>query len=127
MKSQDIRQALIQIAERHNRPHYTACVVRDVLNAVQNDLEHPLKDLVKSELVVSHCTYSSSNLFQLHKFCLLRGMPEILAEVANIPLRALRAYLSCERAITDKTWLKLESSFEAASQEYKLRNRKGMA
>ena len=36
--SQQIRQALIQIAEKNNRPHYTAIVVRAVLEALKNSV-----------------------------------------------------------------------------------------
>ena len=124
MKSQDIRQALIQIAERNNRPHYTACVVRDVLFAFHNDLDHPLKRAVMNEVVVTVDIDGTSQLAQLKKFCLLYGMREILAQVAGVPLRTLRAYLACERAITDKTWVKLQSSFDAALSEYERKNKK---
>ena len=48
--SQQIRQALIQIAEKNNRPHYTAIVVRAVLEALKNSTYHPLVDQVNSHI-----------------------------------------------------------------------------
>lgn len=48
--SQQIRQALIQIAEKNKRPHYTAIVVRSVLEAFKNSTYHPLVNLVNSHI-----------------------------------------------------------------------------
>lgn len=48
--SQQIRQALIQIAEKNNRPYYTAIVVRAVLEALKNSTYHPLVDQVNSHI-----------------------------------------------------------------------------
>ena len=50
--TKEIKQALIQIAERKGRPHYNLAVVRDVVEAIKNDLDHPLKAEVIAEKVL---------------------------------------------------------------------------
>ena len=125
MKSQDIRQALIQIAERHNRPHYTACVVRDVLNAFQNDLDHPLKNLVKHEVVIEK-PVDHSSLGQLQAFCSVRGARLILAKHSGVSESLITSLVNGWTGLSDDLWRQLSSAFDRTETEM-LRNGKGMA
>lgn len=125
MKSQDIRQALIQIAERHNRPHYTVCVVRDVLNAFHNDLDHPLKNLVKNEVVIEK-PIDNSSLGQLQAFCSVRGVRAILAKHSGISESVITSLLNGWTGLSDDLWRQLSSAFDRTETEM-VRNGKGMA
>lgn len=125
MKSQDIRQALIQIAERHNRPHYTACVVRDVLNAFQNDLDHPLKNLVKNEVVIEKLI-DHTNLGQLQAFCSVRGARLILAKHSGVHESVITALVNGWSGLSSDLWRQLSSAFDRTETEL-MRNGKGMA
>lgn len=51
--SLEIKQTLIQIAEKLGRPHYELAVVRDVIRAFQTGADHPLKDAVLNPSSVS--------------------------------------------------------------------------
>lgn len=48
----EIKQALIQIAEKLGRPHYELSVVREVIRAFQTGGDHLLKDAVLGGLPV---------------------------------------------------------------------------
>lgn len=50
MSSQEIRNALVAIAEKLGRPHYELCAVRRVVQSFANNSDHPLKTLVMREL-----------------------------------------------------------------------------
>lgn len=125
MKSQDIRQALIQIAERHNRPHYTAYVVRDVLNAFHNDLDHPLKNLVKHEAVIEK-PVDHSSLGQLQAFCSVRGARLILAKHSGVSESLITSLVNGWTGLLDDLWRQLSSAFDRTETEM-LRNGKGVA
>jgi len=47
---QQIRNALIEVADCLGRPHYEVSVVREVVDSFRNDVAHPLKHLVVREL-----------------------------------------------------------------------------
>lgn len=47
---EQIRSALIEIAEGLGRPHYEPVTVREVLASFDNGSDHPLKDLVIRKL-----------------------------------------------------------------------------
>lgn len=124
MKSQDIRQALIQIAERNKRPHYTACVVRDVLFAFHNDLDHPLKKLVQAEIIVEK-PIDSTNLGQLQAFCSVRGARLILAKHSGVHDSVITALVNGWSGLSNDLWRQLSSAFSRTETEM-LRDGKGM-
>ncbi len=115
--AQQIRKALIQITERNNRPHYTAMVVRDVLDAFRNNLDHPLKSAVDEEKVILSIV-DEPKLAELKDFCLPRGMREILAEISGFSVRRLFAYTSHELILTESAWIQLKEKFPKALKEY---------
>ncbi|MDM1757172.1 hypothetical protein HX127_06180 [Acinetobacter sp. 256-1] len=115
--SQQIRQALIQIAERNGRPHYTAMVVRDVLDAFRNNTFHPLKPHVDAETVVINVV-DTSNIGQLKEFCAPRGMREILAKLTGYSIRQLCAFTSHETTLKESIWLEISDKFPKALKEY---------
>lgn len=119
--SQQIRQALIQIAERNNRPHYTLLVVRAVIDAIHSGSDHPLKDVVENEVVKDSIIMDTSIVGELQQFCARRGIREILIEKSNISSSSLEGYLSYERVITDDAWSKLKNSFNVTLKEFERR------
>ena len=47
---QQIKDALIEVADFFGRPHYEVSVVRDVITSFRTGVSHPLKHLVVREL-----------------------------------------------------------------------------
>ena len=47
---QQIKDALIEVADFFGRPHYEVSVVKDVINSFQMNIDHPLKELVVREV-----------------------------------------------------------------------------
>ncbi|WP_139161894.1 hypothetical protein [Acinetobacter baumannii] len=48
--SQQVKIAMIRVAEETGRPHFEMCTVRDVCEAILNKTHHPLKMLVLQEI-----------------------------------------------------------------------------
>ena len=122
--SLEIRQALIQIAERKGRPHYTAMVVRDVIKAIHNDLPHPLKDEVIAEKLTgffldSGVVHVDARKQELMVFCCRSGMQVILAQVSGVHKSFISEVMSGKRELTDKSWQRLSSAFKDAEKEFK--------
>lgn len=115
----EIRQAMIQIAERKNRPHYTAMVVRDVIYAIQNNLDHPLKAEVLAEGVqAASIARPKTNLELIKEFCSVRGISKYVAKHAGISESYLAAILKQERALTSDVYQKIKSAFSRAETEF---------
>lgn len=117
--SQEIRQALIQIADKANRPHYTQMVVRDVIHAIRNDLDHPLKEVVLgTKTLVEVKAPPKTNLEVLREFCAVRGVSRILAKNVGISDRYMTALLGCERNLTDELFSRMKSCFDRTETEF---------
>lgn len=118
--TKEIKQALIQIAERKGRPHYSLAVVRDVVEAIKNDLDHPLKAEVIAEkvLFVSN-EVRDPRIDQLIVFCGQAGMQSMLADVAGIHHVTLNHVLRGNRELTQVVWEKLSGAFEKAERKYR--------
>jgi hypothetical protein len=52
--TQQVKTALIQIAEQSKRPHYGSFVVREVRDAIQKNSYHNLKNLVLREIYIQY-------------------------------------------------------------------------
>ena len=118
--SREIKQALIQIAERKGRPHYSLGVVRDVTLAIKNDLDHPLKAEVIAERVLFVVEpVRDVRLDQLIVFCGRVGMQALLAEVSGVHYATLNHALRGNRELTQPVWEKLSGAFEKAEIAYR--------
>lgn len=54
ISTQQVRTALIQVAEQSNRPHFGMLVVRDVKEAIKNNTYHNLKNRVLREIYIQY-------------------------------------------------------------------------
>lgn len=117
--SQEIRQAMIQIADKNQRPHYTQIVVRAVIHAVKNDLDHPLKKAVIAEkIAISNVARPKTNFEVLKEFCATHGMPKLLATNAGISEGLMKSLLSNDRVLTDEMFIKLKACFDRTETEF---------
>lgn len=122
MKSSvEIRRALIQIAEKNGRPHYSLAVVRDVIDAFKSGKDHHLKSDVIAENVslVAENEKRDERLDDLVVFCGRTGMRRILSETSGVNHTALSSILNGSRSMTAAMWERLSSSFDAAERAYK--------
>ena len=90
------RQALIQKKQKKGRPHYTPMVVRDVIQAIQENTAHHLRLEVEQEDVTLNTKLDSSNVGRLIEFCSRRGIREILAKNARLSISTIDGYLCGE-------------------------------
>lgn len=118
--AQEIRQALIQIVERKGRPHYTAIVVRDVIQAFKSNQHHPLKAEVEEETVFLKIHEARDpRTDELIVFCGRRGMQQFLANASGVSHTAVKQIIAGTRTLTDGTWLRLSDAFETAERKYR--------
>lgn len=117
--SQEIRQALIQIADKANRPHYTQMVVRDVIHAIRNDLDHPLKARVMSEKTILKTNPDETPVGHLIKFCQPRGIRQVLADLAGFSERLITAYITGDLPLPNNRYEEISKHFDAALNEFK--------
>lgn len=116
-----IRQALIQIAERLGRPPYEHCVYVAVANAIKSGTEHHLKSLVLSEKIViplsPMVSSTDKRIDELRAFCAPRGMAMRLSKHAQVNQPVLSRIIREEIQLTDHTWAKLKKAFAPAQTE----------
>lgn len=123
--SAEIRQALIQIAERKGYPYYSLSVVRDVIFAIRNNLDHHLKAEVEKEKVIlcSMGEYKNNRLDTLITFCNRIGMKRILADVSGVSHSNVSNITRGNTELTNSLWIRLLDSFDEAERIWKARNR----
>jgi len=121
----EIRQALIQIAERKGRPHYTLNVAREVIHAIKNNLDHHLKAEVEAEKVLLVHSYEHKNnrLDTLIEFSNRIGMKRILADVSGVSHSNVSNITRGNTELTNSLWVRLLDSFDEAERIWKARNK----
>ncbi len=122
MKSSlEIKQALIQIAERNGRPPFELCFVRQVVQAIRNGIDHPMRDLVEAEKIKSEffaTPSSGSKHDRLTIFCAPRGMRELLSKNSGISVSYISHVLNHGTLLTDSAWDRLSSAFDRTETEF---------
>lgn len=122
--SAEIRQALIQIAERKGYPYYSLSIVRDVIFAIRNNLDHHLKAEVEKEKVIlcSMGEYKNNRLDTLITFCNRIGMKRILADVSGVSHSNISNITRGNTELTASLWVRLLDLFNEADRLYKQRD-----
>lgn len=127
MKSSlQIKQALIQIAERNGRPPYELYFVKQVIAAIRSGADHPLKAAVEAEQVTGEIVANPSTSTRLDKlaaFCAPRGMRELLAKNSGLSSSYISKVLDHSSLLTNSAWDRLSSAFDRTETEF-LRNSK---
>ena len=119
--SLEIKRALIQIAERNNRPYYTPEFVRQVVAAIRSGADHPLKAAVEAEKVVGEIVANPSTSTRLDKlaaFCAPRGMREVLAKNSGLSSSYISKVLDHSSLLTNSAWDRLSSAFDRTETEF---------
>ena len=127
MKSSlQIKQVLIQIAERNGRPPYELYFVRQVVAAIRSGADHPMRAAVEAENVIGEITAQPSSKTKLGKlmdFCAPRGMRALLARNSGLSFSYLSQILDRTNTLSDSAWDKFSSAFDRTETEF-LRNSK---
>lgn len=124
--SLQIKQALIQIAKRNGRPSYEFYFVREVVRALRNGEDHPMRAAVEAEKVVGEIVAqpsSDSKLDKLADFCAPRGMRELLAKNSGLSYLYLSQILDRTHTLSDSAWDKFSSAFDRAETEFMRRGK----
>ena len=118
--SAEIRQALIQIAERKGYPYYSLSVVRDVIFAIRNNMDHRLKAEVEKEKIIlcSVGEHKNNRLDTLITFCNRIGMKRILADVSGVSHSNISNITRGNAELTPTLWVRLLDSFNEADRLY---------
>lgn len=105
LNPQQIRKALVRLAEFKQREHYTPFAVREIISNFET---HPLK-----EAILYFCENDPEEqrirLFELGMVCRTNVMRDLATEHTGIDVRSL---LTGEHIITNSTWLKLKQHFD---------------
>ena len=122
MKSSlQIKQALIQIAERNGRPPYELYFVRQVVAAIRSGADHPLRAAVEAEKLEGNFfdkPSSDSKLDKLAAFCAPRGMRELLAKNSGLSSSYISKVLDHSSLLTNSAWDRLSSAFDRTETEF---------
>ena len=124
--SLQIKQALIQIAKRNGRPPYELYFVREVVRALRNGEDHPMRGAVEAEKVVGEIAdqpSSDSKLDKLIAFCEIDGIRLLLSKYSGVPLQYLKQILLKDKPLTDDLWSQLSSAFYRAETEFMRRGK----
>lgn len=118
--TEQIKTALVQIAEQSKRPHFGMFVVREVIRAIKYNLPHQLKNAVLREIYVLYGSLYKPNteLFKLadnEQFMEKLGQikqyyagQKILVSVSGVSERTLSLLLRGKLELTAKVWEKID-------------------
>lgn len=116
LNPQMIKQALVRLAQFHNRPPYDVCVVRDVIANFNN---HPLREAVLYFSEVSPKEYAA-RLGELRLVCKTNAIIDLASQKSGIDVRSI---LDGDMHITNATWQRLQSIFDALDDIHENRNK----
>lgn len=120
MTADNIRIALIQIAERMDRPPFDMIVVRDVINAFRYGVDHHLKDAVHEEKVVLSSrepTELELRLTKLKDVTSKYGMAGALAKASGVDVIKINKISCGDHDLNDATWHALEKGMQLLAQD----------
>lgn len=124
--SLQIKQALIQITKRNGRPQYELCFVREVVRALRDGEDHPMRAAVEAEKVVGEIVaqpLSDAKLDKLADFCAPLGMRELLAKNSGLSSSYISKVLDHSTLLTNSAWDLLSSAFDRAETEFMRRGK----
>lgn len=110
--AEQIRTALKGIAEENKRDHYGLGVVREVINAIQNNGEHLLKKQVLAKIKQAQCNTQSetctARLKQLRSVCKTEQEKRDMAKALDIPFKSFCSILKGRISITPADWGRMQ-------------------
>lgn len=128
-----IRKALVAIAEIKKRPHYEMSIVREIIDSIQSGTHHPLKNLTLQEIY----SQSGSNIFfigetkpfnpeecikQIAKVKEFYAGQKALVTRSGVSERTISLILSDKQKLTFKMWNKIEPVINEVLEDLKKYN-----
>lgn len=125
---EQIRKALVAIADQKGRPHYEMGVVREVADAIQNNTHHHLKIIVMQEIYVqfSHLYKKEKpkqdiNLDEaLESLLVIKNYyagQKVLVSRSGVSERTVSLLLRKKQELSPRIWSKIEPVLESVLQE----------
>lgn len=115
INAEQIKKALIEIANINNRPNFELAVIREVIFAIQNHCDHPLK-----ERVLNHIEAESEKklravdleqnmrLLKLRKVCTNDAIKQYLAERTGLCIKLINNMVKGRYEVTGTVWSSIE-------------------
>lgn len=128
-----IRKALVAIAEINKRPHYEMSIVREIIDAIQSGTHHRLKNITLQEVY----SQSGNNTFftgeskpfnaeecvkQIAKVKAFYAGQKALVSRSGVSERTISLILSDKQKLTVKMWNKIEPVIEEVLEDLKKYN-----
>lgn len=124
-----IRTALVHIAEQSNRPHFGMFVVREVVRAIKYNHPHQLKNVVLREIYVLYGDLYKPDTEQfniadkadfLAKLCKIKDYyagQKILVSESGVSERTISLLLRGKLELTAKVWEKIDPVLDRVLEE----------
>lgn len=117
-----IREALIQYAEKNNRPYFDISFVKYFFNVIKLNLDHPIKnDVIRIAIQIEksnthdiQSVHTKKN--ELYVFCNRYRMRTILSEVAGVPKAYIKNAMEAEGSDVIEYWERLHPFFDEANK-----------
>ncbi len=124
----EIRKALICLAEDNCRPHYPVIVQREVIDAFRTGAYHPLKEGViqTNAVITKSLNANKSHLTKLREFASAYAIRMTLARAADVDPILLVNILVQNSELTEEIWQKLNvamADIKANPELYKETNK----
>ena len=110
-----IRNALIDIAKEMGRPEFELYVIREVIEAVQNDSSHELKNIVLdrinkelNDLNIKKESDQAIRLKKIRSICTSDELKKRLAEESDLELKYIQYLVRGRYEIDNSLWGRIE-------------------
>lgn len=115
INAEQIKKALIDIANINKRPNFEMAVIKDVIFAVQNQCHHPLKERVlhhiENEIEQRSKTVDreqNMRLIKLRNVCTSESIKHYLAERSGICVKLINNMVKGRYEVTGSAWSSIE-------------------
>lgn len=115
VNAEQIKKALIEIANINKRPNFELTVIRDVVFAIQNQCYHPLKERVLHHIEneIEHRSRTvdreqNMRLIKLRNACTSEAIKYYLAEKSGIGVKLINNMVKGRYEVTAADWASIE-------------------
>lgn len=118
-----IRQALIDIADLKGRPPFELVLVREVINSIKNQQSHHLKEAVlshiknKLEAKKEEGLGSAARLSKLRTCCNTETLKNELANMTGLSYSLINSMVRGRYEITTNLWLQVEPCLDQIAEK----------
>lgn len=115
INTEQIKKALIEIANSNKQPNFEMAVIRDVVFAIQNQCYHPLREKVLHHIEneIEHRSRTvdheqNMRLIKLRNVCTSEAIKSYLAEKSGIGIKLVNNMVKGRYEVTAATWATIE-------------------